>query len=375
MLGITIGCASVISLLYCGQLATYAMINQFSKLGTNILNASISMPPNQSTSSLKISAQEPLSLTLFQSMADDIKDIDQATGYSTHYLHIKNHKKQIFTTAVGAQEPLISLAKLSIDQGRFLHPADKKQAVVVLGYKAWHLLSTSKHILHIGDQLYLDDHYYTIIGILKPWPNNFFFATDFNKSLFIPIDRAQMILNKQPQEIVMRVSNENKIKTVQADVTQQLHDWGYHQVFFRSPQALIEQIQAQRKNMNMLLAVIGSVALFVGGIGIMNIQLISVLERRQEIGIRMAVGARRKDIKMLFLFEALMICGLGSLLGIVLGLGTTYLIALQAHWTMIWLSWPIALSFSVCMVIGLFFGYYPASKAASWSPVMALRQD
>jgi putative ABC transport system permease protein len=127
--------------------------------------------------------------------------------------------------------------------------------------------------------------------------------------------------------------------------------------------------------MSFMLGAIASISLLVGGIGIMNIMLVSVTERTREIGIRMAIGARRRDILLQFLFEALIICVVGGLVGVLFGVGGAWLVSSMAEMVVVVTVWSILLSFAFSAAIGVFFGYYPARRAALLKPVEALRYE
>jgi putative ABC transport system permease protein len=127
--------------------------------------------------------------------------------------------------------------------------------------------------------------------------------------------------------------------------------------------------------MSLMLGAIASVSLLVGGIGIMNIMLVSVTERTREIGIRMAIGARRRDILLQFLLEALIICIVGGLVGVLRGVGGAWLVSSMAEMAVVVTVWSILLSFLFSAAIGVFFGYYPARRAAMLKPVEALRYE
>jgi putative ABC transport system permease protein len=127
--------------------------------------------------------------------------------------------------------------------------------------------------------------------------------------------------------------------------------------------------------MSFMLGAIASVSLLVGGIGIMNIMLVSVTERTREIGIRMAIGARRRDILLQFLLEALIICIVGGLVGVIIGVGGAWLVSSTAEMVVVVTVWSILLSFAFSAAIGVFFGYYPARRAALLKPVEALRYE
>ena len=147
------------------------------------------------------------------------------------------------------------------------------------------------------------------------------------------------------------------------------------QIRFHDPQQIIDIVGKQRSTFTWLLSAIGGISLLVGGIGVMNIMLVSVIERRREIGIRMAVGARRKDILEMFLIEAVVLTLLGGLLGVILGTATTFILALSSGWEYSFHLLPAALGFIVSAAVGVFSGLYPSYRASRLDPIATLQSE
>ncbi|MDE6382646.1 MAG: FtsX-like permease family protein, partial [Muribaculaceae bacterium] len=143
----------------------------------------------------------------------------------------------------------------------------------------------------------------------------------------------------------------------------------------RSMQELAEMLSSTSSMMTVLLAAVAGISLLVGGIGIMNIMIVSVTERTREIGLRMSIGATGRDIMMQFLIEAVIISVTGGLLGILLGAVSTWMISIFAHWPVAISPASVILSFMVCTVIGIIFGFYPAAKASNLDPIEAIRYE
>jgi putative ABC transport system permease protein len=181
----------------------------------------------------------------------------------------------------------------------------------------------------------------------------------------------------QLDRAVFRVDNESNLQAT-AEVIGKILERKHNNIKdyeIEIPELLIQQQQKTQETFNVVLAVIAGISLLVGGIGIMNIMLASVLERIKEIGIRRSIGAQKIDIILQFLFEAVFICFLGGLIGVVLGIVTAKLIANSADIPTVISWWSIVLSFGVAFLVGLVFGLFPAKRASEYDPIIALRSN
>ena len=200
---------------------------------------------------------------------------------------------------------------------------------------------------------------------------------DINNSVIIPVTTAlrkfdhseitTVIAQMKPDVNYIAASNE--IKKYFHKIANGLS------VNVTSAEELILMVESSSKTFTILLGAIGSIALIVGGVGVMNMMLISVSERRQEIGIRKAVGARRRDIQSQFLMEAVILCLIGGFIGIIVGVSATYAIAHFSHWHFMMSPIPIFLGVGISSCVGVFFGFYPAHQAAKLDPIVALRSE
>ncbi len=228
---------------------------------------------------------------------------------------------------------------------------------------------------------------FTVIGVMgakgpSPW------GSDQDDVLFMPLATAKKrVFGGRQQrgdllgQITVKATSSETVRIAQASVTEilrQRHELRAHEpddFFVRNLSEILEARAESSRIMAILLASVAGISLLVGGIGIMNIMLVSVTERTREIGLRMAVGAKRGDIMLQFVLEALLLSLLGGLLGMALGIGGSAVIAGFAEWPVLIGPEALLVAFLFSAAVGLFFGYYPARKAARLDPIEALRQE
>ena len=279
------------------------------------------------------------------------------------------------------------LASLKLASGRALSEDDESSlaAVAVLGYQAARTLFPDSEAL--GQLVKINHAWFEVVGVLadrdlaKDQFEGVQLGLEANR-VFVPLASARARLRFQPMEdeidrFWLRVDDPERIvggSRVLAAVLDQRHG-GVDDYSLIVPAQLYRQHQQTQRIFRFVMAAIAGVSLLVGGIGIMNIMLANVLERRREIGLMRAIGARRRDIVDQFLRETALICAIGAGLGLVFGGILAYLIAALAGWPVAWAPLPVLLSAALCAAIGLAFGVYPARQAAALDPIAALRSD
>jgi putative ABC transport system permease protein len=233
----------------------------------------------------------------------------------------------------------------------------------------------------VGNILIINNVPFKVIGVLSELGESFG-GKDFDNVVVIPYGAAQrkIIGNNQIDRIYVSVYSDKQMD----EAVEQIKDYlnrahmitsDANEFRITTSKQKLEMAEYISKTLSMLLAGIASISLFVGGVGIMNIMLVSVSERTREIGIRMAIGAKRRDILSQFLIESVTLSGLGGIVGIILGLCVYYLITYIVDWPYIFSVTSILLSFIFACAVGIFFGYYPAKKAADLKPIEALRYE
>lgn len=276
---------------------------------------------------------------------------------------------------------------LRISAGSFFLPVDEEKSHqwCVLGVAAKQMLFGTNEAL--GEEVKINREWFTVIGILE---DQFAGKDEFegvklenpNNDIFIPL---QTLLAKFEREAVANELDEIVLQLpAQTDIRQQaavissmmggMHR-GIDDFKLIVPEKLLQQNQKTQRIFNIVMGAIASISLLVGGIGIMNIMLASVLERTNEIGLRRALGAKRVDISRQFLLESVGLSLAGSLLGIAFGYGISRIVAVYSGWPTIITAWSIMLGVGVSTTVGIVFGLYPARQAASVSPIVALRYE
>jgi len=269
------------------------------------------------------------------------------------------------------------MIKIKMLRGRFISFLDRTSFYCVIGNKVYETIKKTTFKDPIGQTLQIGKNVFVIVGVADAWPENGFVYANIDHSVMIPI-LASFAVSKYAaiNNIILRLRPNADIDNVENTVRSTLNSYlSNKQYNFRSAKELITKMKKQSDILTVFLGLIGSVSLIVGGIGVMNIMLVSVVERKREIGIRLAVGARRIDISMLFLMESIVLALVGGFLGVVIGIIIAYLISVLWEWQFTLFWWPPLAGFSVSVLVGIFFGFYPAYLASKLNPIDALRSD
>ncbi len=373
ILGVLVGTASVVALITGGILATDHALSQFKELGTDILAITF-----HDTSRLKSGqSQEQVDLEHIQALANNTPGIINVAPYALEFATINYQGKYLQGNIIGADNELFSILKLKLSEGREISHLDDKAHFAVLGSNIAGEASANSGLNVIGTQILVGKQYFTVAGKLNSSTDNMFFVVDINHSIIVPLKTA-LTLSKYVMltNVVFKLKKDADIEEVKNNLTEQFNRfYPNKKIFFRSPQEIIKSMKKQNETFTLLLGFIGSIALIVGGIGVMNIMLVSVVERRREIGIRMAVGATRNDIQIMFLTEAISLTLFGGLFGVLLGELVAFVTAHFSGWGFHMHLFPAMVGFIVSAMVGIFFGFYPARKAAQLDPIETLRSE
>lgn len=373
VLGILVGTAAVVALISCGNLATEKALEQFKTMGTDLMALSMFSPNAKNTSG----GDTEFTLAQWRRLAKQIPQIRQIAPYSTAYQKISYHGHALKGSVIGADSQLASILALQLAKGRFVADQEQYEHVAVIGHQMAEEMKTVSLDSPVGRQIRVGSNLYTVVGQLAPWKDNAFFNEDINNALIIPI-RGMLLLSKDSSihhgilKLKQEIPVQETVKAIRHMIKIQAPRL---QVYPRSARQIIEGMENQGRIFTLLLAVIGGISLLVGGIGIMNVMLVSVAERKKEIGIRKAIGARQRDIQALFLSEAVILGLTGGGSGVLLGILLTAIIAAFNHWPLHFYLFPVLAGLCTSLVTCIFFAYYPARRAAKLPAVQSLAQE
>ena len=380
-LGIIIGVAAVIAIVALGEGASASVNSQLAGLGTNLLT----ITPG-STRSGGAAAGAGSSLTLKATDADAIsQNVQGLSGVSPVVSGSAQiiYGNQNWSTRVQAVTPsYLTINDWTIAEGTSFTDQDNTNAnnVAVLGQTVvTNLFLNGQN--PVGQLVRIRNVPFTVVGVLASKGSNGF--QDQDDTIIIPFRTGQVRLfgATNINQIVVQVADGSQIDSANTQIESLLRSQHHLQSYqtddfsIRNNADIISRVSGVTDTMTMLLGGVAAVSLVVGGIGIMNIMLVSVTERTREIGIRLAIGAQPRDVLSQFLVEAVVLSLLGGIIGILVGSGVALALPFVAGWTTV-LPWnAIALSFAVSAAIGMFFGIYPARKASQLDPIVALRYE
>jgi putative ABC transport system permease protein len=383
MLGIIFGVAAVISMLSIGEGAREEALNQIAQLGMH--NIIVQNVPLDDTEEGSDSDNTSRGLRIADALAleDVIPYLESAVSQRYMTIDIQYGSEIKPATVVGTIPAYAGIMDYKAQQGTFFNYDDEIEArrVCVLG------AAVKRDLFFFRDPLNrrikIGDVWFTVIGVMeRKLVGSSTPGMDMNKQIYIPLSTSLQRFTRDPFEseidrIIARVREPERIREaaniVKATLDRRHNNAADYQISI--PEALLRQRQQTQRIFNIVMGCIAGISLLVGGIGIMNIMLASVLERTREIGIRRAIGATRKDILAQFIFEASMLSLLGGLIGIALGWAMTGAITLYAGWETIVSFFAVILAFGVSTAVGIIFGYYPARQAASLDPIESLRYE
>ena len=382
MLGIIIGVASVISMLAIGQGSKRSIREQISEMGSNMI---MIRPGNGKFGGVRQSASSMQTLKLedFEAITRDVSLIDKATPMVNSSGQIIYGANNAPTSVYGINQDYLDIRKFSVDQGEMFTEHDIKTAakVCVVGQTVVNNLFT-KGEDPLGKTIRFKSTPFRIIGVLTPKGYNSM-GQDQDDMILAPYTTIQKrilaitCINGIEASAISEEASEEAIEEISAILRQnhKLAPGDEADFHVRSQEELSSMLSTTTDLMTVLLACIAGISLLVGGIGIMNIMYVSVTERTREIGLRMSIGAKGRHILFQFLIEAVIISVTGGIIGVILGIGSSLIIKYGIGWPVYVQVYSVVLSFLVCTITGIFFGWYPAQKASRLNPIDAIRYE
>ena len=387
-LGIIIGVASVITMLAIGQGSKKSIQENVAQMGSNMImihpGADMRGGVRQDASSM-----ETLKMQDYNNIKDQcdyIKAISPVVSSSGQWIYGNNNTP---SSIYGVNQDYLEIRQLSVEDGEMFTENDIKGAAkaCVVGHTVVDNLF-SNGADPVGKVVRFGSIPFRIVGVLKKKGYNSM-GMDQDDLVLAPYTTvmkrilAQTYLSeiqcsaitedlteKAIEQLTEILRRDHKLKDATDTSEADADDFN-----IRSQEELSSMMNSTTDTMTVLLGCVAGISLIVGGIGIMNIMYVSVTERTREIGLRMSVGARGIDILNQFLIEAILLSVTGGLIGVVIGIGASYSVKLIAHWPIYIQAWSIVMSFAVCTLTGVFFGWYPAKKAAQLDPIEAIRYE
>ncbi len=381
MLGIIIGVASVITMLAIGQGSKNSIKEQISEMGSNMI---MIHPGNMQRGGVRQSADDMQTLKVEDYEAiEDLPGVALVSPSVTSGGQLVNGNNNYPSSVYGVTPEYLDIRKFKVKDGAMFTEQDIKSAakVCILGKTVVDNLFPNGEN-PIGRVIRFGKIPMTVIGVLESKGTNSM-GQDQDDVVIAPYTTVmkRILAIDYIQGIFASAVDENQTEETIETITEtlrtrhKLKDDADNDFEIRSQQELSEMMNSTSDMMTVLLACIAGISLLVGGIGIMNIMYVSVTERTREIGLRMSIGARGIDILSQFLIEAVIISVSGGVIGIFVGVIASWLVNIIAHWPVYIQIYSVVLSFAVCTITGVFFGWYPAKKAANLDPIEAIRYE
>lgn len=379
MLGVIIGVGAVVAMVAIGQGARQATTQQVQSLGSNLL--SIFASTAQTGGIARAEAVQTLTLEDAEAIRSGVPHVTGVSAEINRAAQVVYRNENTNTRVVGVTPEYPTVRNFHPVRGEFFGADDmrNRSRVALVGQTVANRLFAEGD--PIGQRIKVRGVTFTVIGVMEPKGATSF--SDRDDVVLVPLTTAQRRLfgTRSVGSIQVQVASEEAMPAAQEALGQLMRD--RHRLgpnrdddfTIRSQADILQAFTGVSQTMTVLLGGIAAVSLIVGGIGIMNIMLVSVTERTREIGIRMAVGARRRDIRLQFLVESVALSVTGGVIGVGIGIVGSRLINQLAGWATLLSAQAIVLAFAFAVAVGVFFGLYPAQRAARLDPIQALRHE
>jgi putative ABC transport system permease protein len=379
MLGVVIGIAAVITMVALGEGAQRSVEERLASLGANLLT----VRPGQSFFGGIGRGQARLTIEDVEALREGGEAFAGVAPELESRRQVEHGQDNANLSIVGTWPSYFELYNFTLAQGRLFNEGDERgrRRVVVLGALVGRNLGDVPTASLLGEKVSLAGVPFTVVGVLAEKGAQGFSNPD--EQLYLPLSTAQLRVlgGDSLRAITVRAASKEQMPAAMVAIDRILrreHRLGAGEdadFNVRDQASLLNTVQETTRTFSFLLAGIAAISLLVGGIGIMNIMLVSVTERTREIGLRKSLGAKRRDILVQFLIEALVLCLAGGALGLALGMASSRVLGNLAGWQMVISTEAILVAFGFSAAVGLFFGLYPARRAAGLNPIEALRWE
>jgi putative ABC transport system permease protein len=386
ILGVVIGVAAVIILMSVGKGTTAQIVSNLSSLGTNLVYV---QPGSTTSGGVRSGFGSASTLTLedAKAIANEVSGITAVAPYANSNAQVIYGSNNMNVRITGVTIEYQEVLNIVVAEGDFFtqYQYDTKAKVAVIGSEVASTLFGEDD--PVGEKIRMSNTVFTVVGLMESKGSSMMNSTD--QTILIPLTTLQGMMSKSVtttgqhtiNSINVLVTDKNHMSTVKEDITALLQT--RHNIALgddsdftvSSSDELISTITSSTESMTLLLGAIAGISLLVGGIGVMNIMLVSVMERRREIGIRKALGAQETAIWMQFLIDSALLTFAGGIIGVGIGWGGSYLVNYLGWMQTLVTTDIVILAVSVSVGIGLFFGFYPAWSASRLNPIEALRSE
>ena len=388
MLGIIFGVASVITMLSIGEGAKREAIAKYQDLGVNNIIVREKKLTDTELEEVRAKFSQGLTIQDANVIREIVPNVQRVTSQAEISTDIKYLDKSIKSTILGITPDFFEMMNYRIGNGEFINKKhyDQKLKVCVIGAGVANSLFQREN--PVGGMIKIEDQWFEVVGVLES--KTLFTETvgelaarDLNTDVYVPLSAflnrfsRENVLTSEIQQITIQVENSERLPESSALINEILkrHHFNNDDYTIVIPYELLKQEEKERQIYNFLLGAIAAISLIVGGIGIMNIMLATVMERTREIGIRRAIGARKADIMSQFVTEAVAISITGGIIGVLLGVSLSLVVSLFTDVSTYIRFYSIIIAFAFSVIVGISFGYLPAKNAANLKPVDSIRYE